>query len=389
MAKKTRTKAAPRASDASVIAVGSSDWHAVDTHWTGSGIIGDSLDAIRQIVNLALHHNVPLIAAGDLFDVKQPRSNVVAAVHEQMDRMRSANLPVYFTTGQHEQVVVPPTGVPVEWLRSSADPWPTHVDGIDFAIAGRVFYGLDWTPRTELPERLAAIPEGVEVLVAHQVWEEMRSGDVVKFEASLDDIPSHVTRMLTGDWHVHRQVEHRRPDGSEIVAWSPGSSCLTEISESAFKQVFLIKDDLTASSVPLFTRAVIDDEVDLGNFDRFLTNLPTAIDTLAAEAADFGTSAELAAPIVAVTITDPGLFDVKARVAAVIRDRAHLHIRYKLRRPDTVATAVERRSVSFAEAAAKVSKDPAAVALAVALYESADPAATLAAHERKFFAEGR
>lgn len=356
------------------IAIGTADWHATETAWSHSKITGDSLYAVEQIVDLAHRHQVPILAAGDLFDVNRPPSHIIAEVQVQMERMRVAGLPVYFITGQHEKARVPIAGEPVEWLHAVANPWPIAIHRTAVSLPGGITaYGINWTPALRLPDELAAIPEGVDILVAHQIWEQLRSGDMITPEASLNDIPAHVRHVLTGDWHVHSTIERRRPYSDVITAWSPGSSSLMDLSESPAKFVFVIHDDLSADSVPLLSRPVIRDMVDAESFPHYLANVMSVVTASTASCLTIPPfNPRFAVPILDVRYADD-VFNCKARIEAVVGAAAHVRDRPMPRlKAGAEVGAASRRQVSFAEAAKELQQPDEAVDLAIALYEAVD-----------------
>ena len=85
------------------IAVVTSDWHIALNAWKKlPDIKGDAEFSLRQIVDAALALNVPIIAAGDLFDVKHPDSYTVNVTAKHMARLHSAGLKCFYVQGQHE-----------------------------------------------------------------------------------------------------------------------------------------------------------------------------------------------------------------------------------------------------------------------------------------------
>ena len=120
---------------------------------------GDSYHSLAQIVDYCIEHNLPLIAGGDLFDKPDPDPVSVNVMCREMDKMRDANLPVYFIQGQHERVrrdLGDGHGRP-EWMHVHS--WPTHVHEQTFEIDGVTFYGLDWTPKEHIADAFHNIPD--------------------------------------------------------------------------------------------------------------------------------------------------------------------------------------------------------------------------------------
>jgi len=224
-----------------------SDWHLSSRTWAHRPrLVGDTDFSLWQIVSFCLKHQAAMIAAGDLFDKDRPDPAAVGSLIRAMDAMRAAGLPVYYIQGQHERTDNP-------WL--GIHEHPIHVDGKLFQIPGfqQDFYGLDWTPATQIVERLTSVPGSVEFLVCHQVWLE-HMGLLCNPECDVQFVPRHVRYVLTGDYHQHQIIEPR--PGLKMV--SPGSISIRNLGEPENKSFwYLPVDGAEFQSVPLCTRVVI------------------------------------------------------------------------------------------------------------------------------------
>ena len=141
-----------------------SDLHLAPLIWTDRPQIKNgAYRAMEQLADYVTKHRVPLILAGDLFDVRRPPPDAVGVMNSFMSIMERYQIPVFYTQGQHE------LSRESTWVGTHA--WPRHVHKQSFEIGGRKFYGLDWLPRGELQTELAAIPPDAEFLVCHQVWQ--------------------------------------------------------------------------------------------------------------------------------------------------------------------------------------------------------------------------
>ncbi|ANS04997.1 hypothetical protein [uncultured Mediterranean phage] len=202
---------------------------------------GDSYHSLAQIVDYCIEHNLPLIAGGDLFDKPDPDPVSVNVMCREMDKMRDANLPVYFIQGQHERVrrdLGDDHGRP-EWMHVHS--WPTHVHEQTFEIDGVTFYGLDWTPKEHIEDAFDNIPDSASVLVAHQVWSEFM-GEWIPSECELSMLHARapqISRVLTGDFHEHTIERYPRAEqeavAAEITMYSPGSISMRSIAEPSNK----------------------------------------------------------------------------------------------------------------------------------------------------------
>ena len=227
----------------------SSDWHLERHAWVRHPtLMDDAYYSLEQIVDLCLELNIPLIAAGDLFDKTLPDSKSVWIALQQMTRMQQAGLDVLFTQGQHELNKDKP------WLNLHS--WPTHMHMHQVSMNGLTLAGLDYTPPSELKSKLATVcGKDIDVLICHQVWKEFM-GNVPNVEASLSEVPLDKKIIVTGDFHSHECISV-----NTNTVLSPGSICLQSVNEPADKYVFILYDDLSTSSHKLKTRMVVNHEL--------------------------------------------------------------------------------------------------------------------------------
>ena len=118
-------------------------------------------------IDKAIEHKVHnIFAAGDLIDVRRPPSEVAEFLRTQLDRL--ATISFRYIQGQHE-LSSPP------WLSAISDN-VQHLDGREpvnvYGTGGMSLIGIDWQPADKLAEKLEAIPDDVDILMAHQVWED-------------------------------------------------------------------------------------------------------------------------------------------------------------------------------------------------------------------------
>lgn len=221
------------------------DWHLAPCAWKRNKLgVGDSYDALKFIVDYCVEHQLVLVAAGDLLDqTVQPDAKTVDVLCQNMSRMESAGLPVYYIQGQHEKSDPP-------WM--SVHRWPKHVHA---SKLGNRFGTLafDWQPRQVLKDVLAGVKD-VKMLVMHQVWQEF-VGFEHAYEASFSDIPDCVEYLLTGDHHKHSSEVYPRASGKPIRVLSPGSISAQELSEEWQKQFFVVEDH-SFQSVTIPSRSI-------------------------------------------------------------------------------------------------------------------------------------
>jgi hypothetical protein len=242
----------------------SADWHVCRSAWSRpKGITGDAYFALRQVVDLAIALDVPLLAGGDIYDTATPHPADVRFVRKQMARLRKARLPVYYIRGQHDGTATL-DGVPTAWMAAASD-WPTHVDRDAFEIGHFRLYGLDWRPAGRLQKTLAAIdaPEQYDFLLCHEVWQDLMGGHGGRCDGKFSDVPGRM-HILTGDFH--RFVASPR-------ATSPGALHMLAIDEPDDHYAVLVRSDATCVPVAIAGRErFCVDLADAAAFDAFVAD---------------------------------------------------------------------------------------------------------------------
>lgn len=369
-------KKATRRGDASArpIAIVSADWHAAESSFVRSQIAGDAIYGISQLVDAAIERQVPLVGAGDLFDVKRPPSHVLAAVHDEISRLAAARVPCYFIAGDHDEPPTPTVGDRVHWLRACAKPWATHIgEGHTCEIGGLVFSGIDYMPAGMLQDRIAVIHEDTAVVVMHQIVRELRSGEMIPYAMTLDQLPTRLKAAIFGDWHRHQVVNYHRIGLEPLVVLSPGPVALTAIDEPDSKFAFVLNSDLSVAALPLRCRPVLSDVIaSEDELNGYLDRVVSAVRVATSKAADAGIPPHIRVPILDVRASHD-IVTPRDRIRRVVGEEAHVHIRSLPReKREEDEAPVDVRQVSFDEAAAAVSSNKAAVKLASRLYRGDD-----------------
>lgn len=217
----------------SALFVFAADLHLCDRLWVGRpGIFGDAYFSFEQIIEYCVAESLPLVLGGDILDKERNFARPIQVLCRQLDIMRDAQLPVYYIQGQHER------NYDATWL--GIHPWPQHVHKQQFSINGCKIYALDWCPRSDIKQELAAVPPDTEILVCHQVWKDLM-GNVGRPECALSDV--HVVRnVLTGDFHVTTMVDAPNAGGDLARLISPGSTCLRSVNEPPKKNFYVVHD---------------------------------------------------------------------------------------------------------------------------------------------------
>lgn len=364
--------------------IGTSDWHVAPGAWKYRAIQGDSYFSLQQIIDDAIDLRVPVVAAGDLYNVDDPEPEAVAFVNRQIDRLEAHGLPLYYLQGQHEWHRCG------KWLETHRHPIHLHKQVV--SINGVTVYGLDWTPAGRLIGELESIPAGTDVLACHQVWSEFM-GSLAKPEGSIASIPYQGDLVvLTGDYHVQVSKDVVSPDGYRRTIYSPGAIAMQSVDEDPRKGYWLFQRNRVAAveavAQPLLTRPVFS----------FSVHTAEALDALMMEYSAEVFSAEVAEdlpenlrkPIVAVTYYDD-IPDVYSRLVATFGERSHLFLSALSRSRSVLAPISARREAGrgctlISELGRIVSESSERYERLKRLLSAGDPLAELAALKQEFFA---
>lgn len=248
------------------IMVLSSDWHISPYSWKKHPKIQkDSYYSLQQIVDLAIKLNVPLIGAGDLFDIKNPPSDSVIFCVKQMQRLAKVNLPVYYVQGQHELSENP-------WMNLCEN--AVHIDSFkagpgltEFEIKGLRVVGQDieFSAASFLNQCRAFYEKAnnskYDLYVTHQVWADFIQK---RDESFMFKNATFAKIIYTGDMH---KTDVLTVNGTKCL--SSGSINMQASNESPHKYVFVLYDDLSFKEHELKTRPFwsfeVKSEEDLNN----------------------------------------------------------------------------------------------------------------------------
>lgn len=291
------------------------DTHLADGAWSSRpAISGDAYYSFIQIVDYCLAQKLPLVIGGDVLDVKRNLAAPVRILCEQMTKMQAANLPVYYIQGQHE------LDRNITWM--SVHPWPSHVNEQLFEIAGVKLWGIDWLPKGDIQEAFQRVPAETDILVCHQVWKDLMK-NIGRPECSLVDV-HYVRHVLTGDFHVTTIERGVNAQGFPVSLYSPGSTCMQDISESQDKCFYVVSKDADFCVRPVSIRArrfKLYTLTDQSSLDTFCTGAFSA--DLAQLIAATELPAEIAKPLIRVKFAKK-LPDAHLRITSVVDKSAHL-----------------------------------------------------------------
>ena len=232
------------------VAVIAADTHLAPNTWVNRPQIrGDAYRAFTQIIDYCLRNELPLILLGDIFEKAQPDPETISFVYGKMSQMQEYQNMVYFIQGNHDKTSPP-------WL--SVHPWPVHAHQHSFNEGGINFYGIDYTPTTELQAELHKIPFGTDVLLCHQSWRELQS--VGRVNGTIESIPRGLM-LFTGDLHITTRKEVTNTNGDTIEVYSPGSTCMQSLAESPCKYFNILTDIKTVQKYQLSNRGFHDHDI--------------------------------------------------------------------------------------------------------------------------------
>jgi DNA repair exonuclease SbcCD nuclease subunit len=240
-------------------------------------LCGDAECVLSQVVHAARERNLPVIAAGDLFDSKRPPVEIMVATGQLLCHMEGD-----YIMGNHDitptpwmKLVAPhwndlaarpverlPRNRPAQWnpatlpvrvldpLFDTEKPW--HIYGLHyFHYVNRLAAELDL-----LGGEIDPNPAVARLLVLHQASEALMP--VGKCELTDGMIPDCFDLVVVGDYHRPALFSLRSKSGRPIPCLSPGGLHLTSIREEPEKKLYTLHADGSLGMEPLVTRRVIE-----------------------------------------------------------------------------------------------------------------------------------
>lgn len=215
----------------------------------------DAYIGFDHIVRESVAQHRPLLQLGDLFDKSRPDSESLHSYFRAISYLQDNQVPFYYLKGNHDNTDPALAGI---------HPWANPV--AQLAIDGVRFYGIDYRDSARLKESIqSAAAAEADVILCHQSWKQIQrnggsDGDFAHFPRA--------TTMLTGDYHETGIYRGTAQDGGDVVAYSPGSTCMQATNEPAEKFYGVLHDDLSVDWVKIPSRpfmplsAVNSDELD-------------------------------------------------------------------------------------------------------------------------------
>jgi hypothetical protein len=300
------------------IAVVAADCHLDHLIWRSRPeIYGDSHYAFKQLVTLAVSRKLPLILAGDIVEtlpVDAPNSETISVLRESMAALRRAGIPVYYISGQHDQAKL-------SWVTACGGARMPPMNSI-VEIGGKRFAFIPWLPSRLLPAAMEAVDvERADVVICHQVWQEMMGGESAEGRLSQFKTPSLV---ISGDYHRQLVKRVHREGLPDLVAVSPGATHMRKLNEPVKHCAAILYDDLDIKWVQLRSRRVLSTElVDEPSYSRLIRGVQAGIDSAIAKAVEMELPSELLTPLLIVRDSS-GVTRGEARIREIVGRQAHV-----------------------------------------------------------------
>jgi len=297
------------------VAVVASDTHLQEAAWRGRSIRGDAYHSFRQIVDYCLRKRLPLILAGDVLDTHANEPGPIVFLAAELARLFREDLTVYHIQGQHEGDGNNP------WMSVAQSSLVTHLHRQRVRLGDLWLYGLDYQSSGKLQEELQRIPKQTDILIAHQGWAEI-AGTLLSPQGALSEVPV-VSTVVTGDYHKTEILDQLiGADGQPLRAYSPGSTCLQEISEPPEKFFGVLMNDGEVRFRRLKTRTRLEADLRYAeDVESFLDNWTATLEQALLTAAEDGLPEELRKPLLWVRYHDS---DFLRRVNKVVKGQVHL-----------------------------------------------------------------
>lgn len=230
------------------------------------GMRGDAEFALEQIMAFAVENASEVWFLGDVFDETRPPASVVDSFLRyttnfcDADSRGSAAGILRFLQGQHDWQDVP-WGMVGQGSRQFMSNWGEGLLHVSTALGPT--WGMDYTPRIALADRLSHIDKEAEVLVCHQTAKEVcnigneEDLQLRRWDFSFEEVPETIKLILAGDWHD--AVEGTVHNGKTKWIYT-GSCTMRSVSEprpKSFLHVSRQKDDFVIHRIPLRTRAML------------------------------------------------------------------------------------------------------------------------------------
>ena len=254
-----------------------SDWHMMHHAWKNKPeLYGDAECVLGQVVKAASDRNLPILAAGDLFNSKYPSISHLERTSEILCGVNG-----YYIMGNHDRTEIPWMKlVARNWVNLAAQPVEitacsdrsSHKAQPDMTLelaplfpCGRNWhlYGIHYEKYADrLQEKLDELENSLDpedgvgrILVLHQGSEPIVP--VGNFELTDRMIPDLFDLVIVGHYHTPEVFRLLTKEGRSIPCLSPGGLHLKSIKEEPHKKLYTLFSDGSIRSEELVTRRVI------------------------------------------------------------------------------------------------------------------------------------
>jgi DNA repair exonuclease SbcCD nuclease subunit len=242
------------------------DMHLRRQTWVNKPQIqGDAYHAFVQVIDYCLEHDCDLVLMGDTFNSAYPDSSSVDVFRQGVTAIINKGNHVFAVQGQHDRAEV-------AWPLALV-PQVEYVNGKIFEVSGLMFYGLDQNyNKEELRAQIAAIPEGVEGVVMHQL-----AKPVFDFDGAWDFdpqwLPPGIKYAFLGDLHQAVQFDF----GNGSTGYYSGSTYTCKIDEDFNKSFLHVSNaggKLEVTRVPLKSRKYISVTINtIEDLNKFIADV--------------------------------------------------------------------------------------------------------------------
>jgi hypothetical protein len=280
---------------------------------TRSEIRYDAFWGFEQAISKTIELNVPLILAGDNVEcqpAETPTSTTVAFLGEQLARLTTAGLPIYWIDGQHDDLP--------SWIMAVCQE-AICIHGRTVKIGDASFVGLSYRRTPVLSDWIAQLDKSADVVICHQVWQELMGG-----KGCQGSLKSLLPRKLiiSGDYHRTKKITIKGQQNCLVV--SPGATHCRKMNEPSDHYIAVVKSNLSVDFIKLNSRLqlkyAIDSDDDL---DRLYATLGSIRNKIAEENTKRCLPAELQTPLMHVTDVS-GLTGVERRLQELLGPYVHL-----------------------------------------------------------------
>jgi DNA repair exonuclease SbcCD nuclease subunit len=351
------------------IALITADWHLTHNAWKWRpNLYGDALFGLQQIRDVALKYGLPIIAAGDMFDVKRPPLPILIETQQLLEDTDG-----YYIQGNHDKTepswmsLVAPEHRWLDIVRESSlqnepitlDPtkpqrpmdltkWTQECEPYLNPAANWELYGLHYTSSREqlqtaldqLQQRMTPLGETPDdigrILILHQSCSKIFA--LGEPELTDDMIPyNYFNIVICGHYHKAAITTLRTksdPDSDsdsdpEIICLSPGGTHLLSIVEDPAKKMYVFCDDGAIYSKPLITRRVIRQDMRNATESDIRKSLATLVQMLQKKTR-VKRPPEIETPIVYIIYNSSTVESVKHIVETTIKNEGlNVHLFFK------------------------------------------------------------